>query len=159
MGVPPSKIRGNPSQIWTGVPYSADGGTPIQGQDRGVPLCTLPSETGWGTPTPSKTGWGTPCSRLDGVLGIPTQDQDRGYPYVPSHLRLDGVPPHPRLDEVPPVQDWMGYWVPPPHLRLDGVPPPIPRLDVVPRHPPSAKRALATRLAVCLLRSRRRTFL
>ena len=36
-----------------------------------------------------------------------------------------------------------------PHPRLDGIPPP----------PPSARRALATRRVVCLLRSRRRTFL
>ena len=45
--------------------------------------------------------------------------------------------PYPRLDGVPPIQDWMGYS-------------PLPT---------SAKWALAMRRVVCLLRSRRRTFL
>ena len=58
-----------------------------------------------------------------------------------------------------PVQDWMGYppsrtgWGTPPCPRLDGVTPPPPSGDR------SAKQALATQWAVCLLHSHRRTFL
>ena len=127
-----------------GVPH------PRSGQDVSDP------RSGWGVPHP-RSGWGgysipgpdrggTPCQvwmrgaphPADG--GYPIQDQDRGTP----HPRL-GTPSKTGWGNsfqsrtgwgTPLMQDWMGY------------------------HPPSpsANRALATRRAVCLLRSRRRTF-
>ena len=80
-----------------------------------------------------------------------------------------GYPAHPEWMGVPPGQGWMGYppdwkWVPP--SGLDGGIPPS-ELDelVTPSPPPTpsedraAEQALATWQAVCLLRSRRITFL
>ena len=87
-------------------------------------------------------GGGNPISGPDGGGGVPHPadggthpKSGRGYPILltgrlpPSKIRTGGTP----------------------HPRLDGVP--------LPPHPSSAKRACATRRAVCLLRSRRRTFL
>ena len=96
----------------------------------------MPSKIRMGYPRvpPSKTGWGTPISRMG--YPPPIQTWNWGYPGVPSCPRLDGVPPCPRLDRVTPSPSKTGWGNPP---------------------PPSAKRALVTRRAVCLLRSRRRT--
>ena len=153
----------------------------------GVPLGIPPPVQDWMEYPLSKTGWGTPLVQ-DWIGYLPSKIRTGGTPCqqngVPPHPRLDGVPPRPSRPgmgvpcRVPPVQDWMGY--PPsktgwgtPHPRLDGVPPskvgwgtppskigwgtPHPWLDGV--SPPLAKRALAMRRAVCLLRSHRRTFL
>ena len=148
----------NPRSRWGGVPHPADtGSTPSQVQAGGYPIQLM-------------SGGGYPIQGPGGGYQIP--GPGRGYPRVPL-LVQDWM-------GYPPVQDWMGY--PPPHCqildgyplcpRLDGYPPaPIPRLDGIPPCPwldgvpptPSgdwsAKRALATRRAVCLLRSRKRTFL
>ena len=136
------------------------------------------SRRGGGVPHPrSRRGVLHPRS---GQRGYPIQDQNGGggYPGVPSHSGLDGVPPPiktewgyppPIQDWMvyhPPSQDWMGYslpsitgWgTPPPCRRLDGVHPPFPPSPNFPLSGDrSAKRALATQRAVCLLHSRRRT--
>ena len=85
---------------------------------------------------------------------------------TPSQVWMGGTPHHDWMG-YPPIQTWDGV---PPDLRWgtpqkwDGVPqlsrpgmgyPPRPEMG----HPPPAWRALATRRTVCLLRSRRRTFL
>ena len=96
------------------------------------------------------------CLFTIGEGGYPIKLTERG---VPIQLTERGVPIQ-LMGGTPPIQDWMGYISPCP--RLDGVPPSHPRLDAVPRHPSgdwSAMRALATWREVCLLRSRRRTFL
>ena len=69
----------------------------------------------------------------------------------------------------PPQQDWMRYplptwdWMRYPHLELDEVPPHMTGWGYPFPHPQSGdratERALATQRAVCLLRSRSRTFL
>ena len=88
---------------------------------------------GWGVP-PVGTGWGTSQLGLDGIH--PTET---GWGTPPSHRDWMGVPPLP-------IGTGWGC----PQLRLDGGT----------RSPPLrlGDRA-ATRRAVCLLRSRRRTFL
>ena len=119
----------------------AEEGYPISDLDRG------------GTPSQVQTGEGYPILLMG---GYPIKDQDGGYlGWVPTLSKIGwgtppiqtwdgGVPPsRPGMGGTP-IQDWMGY-------------PPCPRLDGV--FPPSAKQALATRQAVCLLHSRRRTFL
>ena len=70
---------------------------------------------------------------------------------IPHPRSRRGGYPQSQLDGVPPGQDWVGY---PPSRPGMGYPPPS-WLDEVPPPPPH----LPTRLAVCLLRSRRRTFL
>ena len=66
-----------------------------------------------------------------------------------------GVLPHQDWMGYPPSQNWMEV---PPWSGLDGGTPI--RLDGIPTlEKRAAEQALATRLAVCLLRSRRRTFL
>ena len=102
-------------------------------------------QTGGGVyPIPGLAGGeGTPSSGLDGGIpscwwgGTPFNIKMGGYP----HPGLDGVPPHPRLDGVPPTSK--AGWSNPPPSSEDR----------------SAQRALAMWRAVCLLRSRRRTFL
>ena len=107
----------------------------------------------WGdTPSQVWKAGGTPSQIQMGVRhsadrGYPIQDQDGGG--TPSQVQM-GVPHS--ADRGYPIQD------------QDGVPrmgyPPNPDLGqggTLPR--PSAKRALATQRTVCLLRSRRRTFL
>ena len=136
---------GTPSQVQVG-------GYPIPGLGRGVPEVLpykvwilqppliwdgvapriwdgVPPILGWGSPPDMR--WGTPLWTWDWV---PPQTWDQ-------------VPPRPGTrypqtwDRVPP---WTWYWVPPPtRSGLDRV----------------AQRVLATRRAVCLLRSHRRTFL
>ena len=168
---------GTPSQIWTGgypIPGGGGGGVrgpdqmggyPIQSPDGGylsqVQTRVTPSQVWmWGVPillmgaTPSKVWmggnpscwWGYTIPGLD--RGHPIPDPNGGYPIL-----LMGYPhprsgtPCPRLDGVPPIQYWMGT----PRPRLDGIPPLSGDW--------SAKRTLATRWAMCLLRSRGRTFL
>ena len=78
--------------------------------------------------------WGTPLARSGwwrGTWHTPQPGLDGGYPGYP--------------------QVWMGY--PSPHHHHDWMAYPSPPLDR------AAKQALATWWAVCLLRSRRRTFL
>ena len=66
---------------------------------------------------------------------------DRGYP----HLSNGGYPPHQDwITPPPPIQHWKGITTPPPPPRSGDR---------------AAWRALATRQPVCLLRSRRRTFM
>ena len=127
---------------------------PLLGLD-GVPLFG----TGWGYPLLlSGMDWGT--SHWDQGILLPIRTGS-GLP----HIRT-------RLGYSLPCQDWMGedlpirtgFWYPP--LRLDGVTALPSGLDggalPPPRHPSrdiAAERALATRRAVCLFRSSRRTFL
>ena len=136
---------GTLSEVWMG-------GTPSQVQMGG----STPSQV-WmwggnpGTPPGSRLDWVPPWLRLD-WMGYPPPPQSKtGWvPPPPSRTewgtplpqsRLGGVPPCPGLNVPPPVQDWMGY------------------LPFTSSRDRSAKWTLATRRAVCLLRSRRRTFL
>ena len=151
-GVPHPRSRwGTPSQVWIGVTLFQVqmGRVPHPRSRQGVPC----PRSGWeGVPHPRSglevpylnSRWGTPIPGLDGGV-TPSQVQTgggtlskirMGVPQCTPCPRLDGVPPCPRLDRVPL------------HPRLDGVPP-----------PPSAKQALSVWQAVCLLHSRRRTFL
>ena len=123
-----------------GYPIPGPGGYPIPGLDRGRYLGYPPVKDWMGYPPPRPDlGWGwvpgvCPQSKIGWGTTPPVQTWDGGYPQ--SKIGW-GTPP-----------SKIGWGTPPPGQRLDGVPP-----------PPSAKRALATRRAVCLLRSRRRTFL
>ena len=116
------------------------GDTPVLAGGRGTPSHSWlgyprtgypPPGHYWGTP---RSGWGTPMR-----IGFPSPrffprslvpGPFQGYPVSPGW----GVP----QDRVPPARTLLGY----PH-SWDR----------------TAERALATRRAVCLLRSRRRTFL
>ena len=125
--------------------------TPRQGE--GYPIWLMgggvtPSQVWMGVPIPGPDG-GYPVAGLD--RGGVSHPADRGYPHPRSGW---GYPPH---------QDWVG--VPPPPSRLDGVPPRS-RLDGLPPCPglvgyPPVRRQISTCYAgaVCLLRSRRRTFM
>ena len=122
----------------------AGGGVPhLRSRERGYPI-----------PGPGRGGVPNPRSRWG---GSPSQVQVGGYPEYPP--TWDGVPPQ-TWDGVPP-QIWGGV---PPDLGL-GTPPTwdqVPPLDLGPGTPPrgpGTQRVLATQPAVCLLRSRRRTFL
>ena len=107
-----------------GTPIWLMGGTPFSDPGREYPLPR--SRQGVGTPSQVQMV-GT---RLDGV--------------PPSKTRW-GTPPHPRLDGVPPPPSKTGWGTPPPPSRTGwGNPPSGDR---------AAQRALATRQAVCLLRS------
>ena len=129
---------------WGGVPHHRsgwrEGGTPSQVQVGGTPSWVqmgVPHSADGGTPSRIRMG-GTPIQDWMGYP--PSRPGMGGIPWGTPHPRLDGVPPHPDLGwgyPGTPVQDWIGN------------PPP----------PQSAKWALATRRVVCLLRSRRRTFL
>ena len=135
-GVPcPRSVGGGstPCKVWVG-----GGGTPSQ-----VWVGGYPGQV-WmvGGGTPSQVWVGVPCPRSG------------GYP-IPG-LDGGGVP-CPRSEGGTPARSgwWGGYLGYPPGQvwmvgGLPGVP--LPPLDRV------GKRALATRRAVCLLRSRRRTF-
>ena len=118
----------------------------LAGRGGGVPY----PRSRWEVPHPrSGRGGGYPILLTRGVShlrsgqgGYPIPGLDGGgIPFcwqggTTSKIRM-GVPwVPPSAEWGTPIQDWMGY------------PPP----------PQSAKRALATRRAVCLLRSRRRTF-
>ena len=114
------------------------GGTPSQVWTGGVPH----PRSGWGgTPscwqgvTHPRSGWGG-CPILLTGGGYPIPGLEGGYPHRRSGW---GVPPL-SAGWSTPIQDWIGYSLP--------LPP-----------PPHRRRALAKRWAVCLLRSRRRTFL
>ena len=105
--------------------------------------------------------WGVPHPRSGQV--VPTPGLNEEVPRPRSQVWMGGMPIQDQNGgATPPVKTWWGY--PPlsktgwgtPCPRLDGYPPVL-RLDGV--SPPSAKQALAMRRAVCLLRSRRRTFL
>ena len=85
---------------------------------------------------------GYPLSWLEGVP--PNHHDWMGYP--PTIMTGWGTLPH---------HDWMGYSPPP---WLEGVPPQPSWLDGVPL-PPTSKASTCYARAVCLLRSRRRTFL
>ena len=146
---------GTPSQVQTGVPHPRSGGVPHPRSGGGTPSQV------WTKWVPHPADGGTPSKiRMGGILGYP-----------PFKIGWGTSPPS-RL--VPPtIQDWMEYppartgWgtplsktecrTPPPPSKTGWGTPPSPRL------PPSgdrlAKQALATQRAVCLLRSRRRTFL
>ena len=122
-----------PSNQW-GIPPSflMGAGTPIP-PNGGTPILPNVGEVPPSSLTPwyppVRTGWGTPTI-------------ETGWRYLPPS-GLDGGNPQPplALDGGTPCQNWMGY-------------PPTPQSG-----DKAAKRALATRRAVCLLRSRRRTFL
>ena len=158
-----------PSQVWPR-------GYPIPGLTRGVPH---PSSGGiWGTPltrsgwgTPPDIGWGTPLTRSG--WGTPP-DLGQGTPQT-----WDGVPPGPGMGYPPDLGQgipldlaWgtlpdLGWGTPPGHGM--GFPPDLgwgtPRPGT--GYPPptrsgldrAAQRVLTTWWAVCLLCSRRRTFL
>ena len=121
------------------------GGTPFQVWIRGYPI------PGLGVPYPAG---GIPCPRsrwevphpADGREGVPHPRSRQGS--TPSYIRM-GEYPLSRTEWGNPHQDCMGYPLPPSRTgwgsRLSG--------------DRSAQRTLTTRRAVCLLRSRRRTFL
>ena len=121
-----------------GVLHPADGvgGIPIL-PHRGVPLSFLTGGTRWGVPPP-------------GLDGVPPIGAGWGYP----PLGLGGVPPGTGWGTP-----WLGLdwgttpirtgWGTTPVRTEQGYPPP----------PGATAQALATRRAVCLLRSCRRTFL
>ena len=141
------------------------GGTPSQVEVGGYPEYSL-----------TRSGWGTPLGTWDRVPPRP----GTGYPLgpgtgYPRDLGLGTPCPGPGT-RYPPPQTWDWDWVPPPDLGLgtpwtwDWVPPrsgtgypPRPGTGYPPRIRSgldrAAQRVLATRRAVCLLRSRRRTFL
>ena len=137
--------EGTPSQVWVGgypilglgrrVPHPrSQWGYPIPGPDGGYPI---PGEV----PHP-RSGWGYPIL----LTGVPhPRSEQEG---VPPPFKTGWVTPPPPIQDwmgYPPIQDWMGY----PSIQ-----------DWMGYHQPqSAKQALATRRMVCLLRSRRRTFL
>ena len=107
---------------------------------------------GWYLPWPGPDG-GTmvPCSFPGPFQGVPQSfwgvpPARPGWGIPPARTGM--VYPWPGQDGVPPHHVRMGY---PPWPDQDGVPPPP--------QDRAAERALATRRAVCLLRSRRRTFL
>ena len=109
-------------------------------------------------------------STIGGGEGVPRPGPDGGYPEVPHqgwgtpHLDLEGIP-QPGPDG--------GHWgTPPPPIwtppTRDGVPPiwtwmegtPLPEMGYPPPPPVRTTEGVLTmRRAVCLLRSRRRTFL
>ena len=101
---------------------------------------------------------GTPSS-LMGVLPHPVPMG--GTPSSPDRQSNGGGVPWPGQYGVPPPSDWMGY--PPPALQQGrmGTPPPPAGQDGVPlsQGERATERVLVMWQAVCLLRSRRRTFL
>ena len=139
--------RGGGYPIWL---TQWTGGYPIPDLDREISC----PRSRWGVPHP-RLGWEVPhladggayphlrsglggvCHPRSGWLGVP-HPADGG---TPSKIRMGVTPPR--------QQDWVA---PPPHQGLNGDPLP-------PSGDRSPKRALATRRAVCLLRSRRSTFL
>ena len=106
---------------------------------RGLP----PSNLGWGG-TLARSGWG---------VGVPPAKD--GIPLTRSRHGYSGVPP--ARDGVPPGQGW-GI----PQLDLGwGTPPSGPEPGPGMGHPPlwTTEGVIATWWSVCLLHSRRRTFL
>ena len=130
--LPPAFRRNGEGNVFTGVCRSTPTGeTPIW------PMGDIPSQVRRGEGTPSGW-WRVPHLADQWVPPIGT-----GWGYNPSVWTGWGTPP--------PSQDWMGH---PPIVTGWGTFPPPP-----PPPPPAAERALATQWAVCLLRSRGRTFL
>ena len=184
-GVPKSGLDGGGTQSlgwgcsstrsgWWGVPrvppHQQDwmGYPPPTGLD-GVPPTI---RTGWGTPPhPGLDGIPPPRSGWWGVPRVPPHQQDwMGYPpptgldWVPPP-GLDWVPPHPGLDGggYPPTNR-TGWGTPPTNRTGWGTPPPRSGWWGVPRvTPPPMRQCSITSTCyvagVCLLRSRRRTFL
>ena len=118
------------------------------------PISSLDGPDGGGVPYP-RSGWGggggmpsfwlggVPHSR-SGLGGTPIQDQDGGYPWLPTpNSGLDGVTPPPSKTE---------WGTPPPHPGLDGVPPPQIRRQI-------SKASTCYAAGGVFFRSRRRTFL
>ena len=131
-------------------------GTPPRSMSRGAP---------W--PGPDGGGGGYSHPALDGGI-LPSLD--RGYPHpaldggtlgrpwVQGTLTRDGVSPWPGPDGIPP---WPGMGFPPSGPGM-GYPPPIWTWTWDGNSPPPVRKTegvVATRRSVCLLRSRRRTFL
>ena len=127
-------------------------GYPILPTWRGYPILGLDSE---GVPHPRSGWWGAPIPGMDREV-TPSQVWIGGTPILlmgvhPSKTRMGGVPcstPYQAWMVYPPVQDWMRYpfiqdWMGYPPTSGDR----------------SAQQALARRWVVCLLRSRKRTFL
>ena len=120
-----------------GVPHlRSGGGYPIPGLDEEYQIPGLDR----GVPHPAD--WG----------GTPSQVWTGGYPILlmggtPSQVWMRGTPSQVRRGGTPIQDQDGGYPEVLPCARLDGVPPPLHR------------RLDATQRAVCLLRSRRRTYL
>ena len=168
-GYPPPSRPGQGTPLGWGTPHHQDLARVPPPWD-GVPptIKTWPGYPHPGMGYPPDLGWGTPHPlTIKTWLGYPPHP-GMGYP-PPSRLGQGSPPtPHPRpgmgyppdLGWVPPtIKTWLGY---PPHLGM-GYSHPHPRPEMM-GYPPdlldrAALRALATRHLVCLLRSRRRTFL
>ena len=104
-----------------------------------------PARSVWGTPI--GTGWGYPPSPVwTAWMGIPAIRTGWGYSHHLSGLD-GGTPPLVGQDGVPPLDGGT-----PSPAGQDGVPPP-------PQGDRTAQRVLATQGVVCLLRSRRISFL
>ena len=140
---------GNPGPVMGYPPLSNDG-VPLPHSEMGYSL----SRNGYplardGVPSHPEIGcspvqeWGTPLSSDD----VPLPHPEMGYPpiqrWVPPGQRWGPPLPWPEMG-YPPVQRWATP------AGDGGTPPPWDR---------TAERALATRWAVCLLRSRRNTIL
>ena len=139
-GVPHPSMGLYPIPGW-GYPLTRSGqevGTPSPqpSQDRGVPHPRTGGNPSHGGGTPSQDGWypEVPPARSNG--GYPSQE--RGVPWGTPWPDQDKGIPHPRM--VP--------WYPPPPILGWGTPPPPHR---------TMEGVCATRRAVCLLRSSRRT--
>ena len=87
-------------------------------------------------------------------LGYPPSWTGLGYPPVPDRTRIH--PPDQDWGTLPARWDW---GIPPSQDRAGVPPPPSQDWSGVPSLPRTAERVLTTRRVVCLLRSRRRTFL
>ena len=148
----PSGGGGPASRRWGGTPpWVPPCWTWLRDTQRGVPHLRYPLvRPGWGVPQPGGTPTSDtpPCQTWLGIphLGYPPSDLAGGYP--------DGGVPPPR---VPPHQTWPG-----------GTPPQVPPLssDLAGGYPDGGGTppqvtdgVLDTPRSVCLLRSRRRTFL
>ena len=139
------------------------GGYPISGLVAGGGGYPIPglATGGGGVPHPrSGQGGGVPHPRSgqgEGVSWVPPLGPEMGYPPARPGLGypldLDGVPP-PNLGWHTPPGPGTGYPPHPPPDLAPGTPPPRTWDWVTP-----PLRALDTRRAVCLLRSRRKTFL
>ena len=155
-GVTPAR-----SGWWGGLPHPRSGGVPQPGLDGGG----VPHHRSGGYPdqvwmvgglphprlggTPARSGWW-------GVPGVPPWARSGWWGVLPLPPWLDGVPPPPWLNGVPLPPTTMTEWGTPHHDKMGY---PSPWLDGVPPPHQHSKRVLATWRAVCLLRSRRRTFL
>ena len=143
-------------------PSSRQGDTPASSQMGGTPFFP----TGGGSTPSFLVSWypteqmGVP-HLVNGYPPLGTGGLDVGVPPIGTlwvyPMGMDRVPPL----HTPPNQDWMGIT---PSWNWMGVPPSPSGLDGVPPTPPqsgerAAERVLATQPVVCLLCSRRRTFL